>query len=287
MAASNNLRTSSAVLESGHDVYGEWIRISIAGVECLLRWIPAGTFSMGSPEQELGRTPDEGPRDKVQINRGFWLFDTPVTQALWLAVMKDNPSRFRGPSRPVERVSFHDIEAFQARVGVMCPELQLLLPTEAQWEYACRAGTQTATWMGDHELQGANQAPVLNTICWYAGNSSVAFKSADGVDSSDWELCQHTGNLAGTHPVGLKDANPWGLHDMLGNVWEWCGDSMRKYGAEEGELADPVGNAANDVKCARGGSWRDGPKKLRASYRDQVELEYNNDFVGFRCVVAL
>ncbi len=287
MAASTNLRTSSAVLESGHDVYGEWIRVGIAGVECLLRWIPAGTFSMGSPAQELGRTFDEGPREEVQINQGFWLFDTPVTQALWTAVMQSNPSRFRGPSRPVERVSFHDIQQFQSAVSALCPDLHLQLPTEAQWEYACRAGTDTATWKGDHELLGANQAPVLDSISWYAGNSSVAFKSADGVDSSDWELCQHTGNLAGTHPVGLKEANPWGLHDMLGNVWEWCSDCMRKYGEEGTVLADPVGNAHDDVKCTRGGSWRDGPKKLRASYRDQVELEYSNDFVGFRCVVEL
>ena len=270
---------------SGQDARGSWKVVSIYGVEVKLRWVPAGIFLMGSVEEELGRTLDEGPQHSVHISQNSWMFETPVTQAMWVAVMGKNPSRFRSPSRPVERVSYHDVLLFLARVNASQQEFKLRLPTEAQWEHACRAGTEAATWCGEHHLQGINHAHVLDDISWYAGNSSFAFKSTQGVDSSSWVQCEYQGERAGTHQVGLKEPNSWGLYDMLGNVWEWCDDSMRTYSESAEAQIDPVGDEYADVRCARGGSWRDSPRKLRASYRDQIELGYKNDFVGFRCVV--
>ena len=271
---------------SGQDVYGVWKTVSVFGVEINLRRVPAGSFSMGSIEEELGRTLDEGPQHRVSISQDTWMFETPVTQAVWVAAMGRNPSRFRSPSRPVERVSYHNVMLFMARVNESQQAFKLSLPTEAQWEYACRAGTAAATWCGEHQLEGINYAHVLDDISWYAGNSSYAFKSAQGVDSSSWVQCEYQGEHAGTHQVGLKEPNPWGLYDMLGNVWEWCDDSMRTYSESAELLVDPVGDEYDDVRCARGGSWRDSPRKLRASYRDQIELDYKNDFVGFRCLAS-
>jgi len=267
-----------------HDVHGVFCVVTIAGVEVKLRCLPKGQFVMGSSASEIGRTVDEGPQHTVQIAREMWMFDTQVTQSLWVAVMGHNPSHFRSFSRPVECVSFCDVQSFISKVNDSQSSFFLKLPTEAQWEYACRAGTQSATWAGNHHLNGCNNAPVLDDICWYAGNASMAFRSENGVDSSNWFECDHHGVKAGTHAVGLKSANPWGLFDMLGNVWEWCRDGMREYSDEATELVDPIG-VEGLVRCARGGSWRDSPRKLRASYRDQIELNYKNDFVGFRCLL--
>src|SRR5687768_14549979 len=104
-----------------------------------LRWITPGRFRMGSPVSEAGRYDDEGPQHEVRISRGFWLFDTACTQALWEAVMGDNPGRFKSPERPVERVSWEEVQEFLQRIEERIPGLGLGLPTEAQWEYACRA----------------------------------------------------------------------------------------------------------------------------------------------------
>lgn len=118
---------------------------------------------MGSPDDEPGRFGDEGPQHEVILSSGFWLFDTPVTQALWAAVMGDNPSYFKDPKRPVETVSWDDAMQFNERVNLIVPGLDLVLPTEAQWEYACRAGTATPNYAGaDKDLED---------IAWFSSNS--------------------------------------------------------------------------------------------------------------------
>ncbi len=202
--------------------FGPWVDLEYGGVSQRLRWIPPGTFRMGSPDIEAGRFEQEGPCHDVTLSSGYWLFDTPCTQALWEAVMGKNPSRFVSAERPVESVSWDDVQQFLGRLNGEVPGLEMTLPTEAQWEHACRAGTTGATWLGDLEILGACNAPILDEIAWYTGNSGVEFDLANGHDSSDWSEKQHEHERAGTRLVKQKAANPWGSSDMPGNVWERC-----------------------------------------------------------------
>jgi len=215
--------------EWGQDEYAPWAAFTVGDVNQRLRWIPAGRFLMGSPKTEAGRYDDEGPQHQVTMGRGFWMFDTPCTQALWEAVMRGNPSRFRSPDRPVEQVSWDNCREFVKGLNARLDGLALSLPSEAQWEYACRAGTETATYADDLDMLGQNDAPVLDAIAWYGGNCGVEFDLAGGFDMSAWPEKQHEFDRGGTGPVGLKRPNAWGLHDMLGNVWEWCVDEFRQY----------------------------------------------------------
>lgn len=203
---------------------------------------------MGSPEDEEGRFQEEGPQHEVQLTQGFWLFDTPCTQGLWQAVMGTNPSRFQGEERPVERVSWEDCQEFIAKLNKLLPGLALSLSTEAQWEYACRAGTDTPRYAED-----------LDAIAWYRKNR---------------------GNE--THPVKQKQPNAWGLYDMLGNVFEWCHDGQREYAGER--VIDPVGSLEpGAVRVIRGGDWSDVAQHARAAYRFWIPPEDRLGTLGFRC----
>ena len=198
-----------------------------------LRWIPPGRFQMGSPEGQ--GNPNEHPQHPVLISRGFWLAESPCTQALWQAVMGANPSHFKdapdAAQRPVENVSFDEVQQFLQRLRAWLPAgCEPVLPTEAQWEYAASAGATTAYPWGD--------------------------KPDDS--RANWEV-QH----GGTTPVGRFAPNPWGLLDMHGNVWE-CADDRRGYTGEpqrdpHGELVGPSGRAV------RGGSWFDHPGLARSA----------------------
>ncbi|MCP3883121.1 MAG: formylglycine-generating enzyme family protein, partial [Sulfitobacter sp.] len=157
--------------EWGQDRFGVFIAFTLDDVTQRLRWIPPGRFQMGSPDGEPGRWSAEGPRHQVTLTEGFWLFDTPCTQALWEAVMGENPSRFKGPDRPVEQVSWDDAQGFIERINTRIPGLNLLMPREAQWEHACRAGTETALYTGAIKIIGEHNAPALDPIAWYGGNS--------------------------------------------------------------------------------------------------------------------
>src|SRR5208337_3266628 len=224
----------------GRDPFGAWAAFQVGGVTQKLRWIPPGKFVMGSPDHEEGRWDDEGPQHEVAIDSGFWMFETPCTQALWEAVMGKNPSRFLGPERPVERVSCEDVKDFLTRNAAMIPGLRLGLPTEEQWEYACRAGSAAGRY-GD-----------LDQIAWYSENSGGE-----------------------THPVALKQPNGWGLHDMLGNVWEWCADAYWEYGTGK--------SGASAHRVFRGGSWGDDALYVRAAYRRHRGPSSRYNYLGFRC----
>ncbi len=275
---------------AGWDRYGNWASFSVpaAGgsrVTQRLRWCPPGRFAMGSPADEEGRFEWEGLQHEVTLAAGFWLFDTPCTQALWEAVMGDNPSEFVSPTRPVERVSFDDVQAFLAKVNTLVPALGLVLPSEAQWEYACRAGTSTATYAGEISILGAFNAPVLDGIAWYGGNSGVGFELENGLDSSHWSEKQYDHTRAGTRPVGTKRANAWGLYDMLGNVFEWCADHWHDSfeGAPKAGSAWVYADEGAAVRVIRGGSWSNDARHVRAACRLWSEPGDRLSLVGFRC----
>ncbi len=224
----------------------------------------------------------EHPRHPVFITRGFWLFDTPCTQALWETVTGENPSRFKSPQRPVEQVNWDDVQAFIERINARIPGLDLVLPTEAQWEHACRAGTDTALYTGLIEILGQHNAPALDPIAWYSGNSGVDFDLEEGADSSGWPEMQYPNRKAGTRSVGKKKPNPWGLHDMLGNVLEWCADGMRAYA--EGNAIDPVGPLEpGAARVLRGGSWGNGARYCRSACCSRYQPYFRNRNIGFRC----
>ena len=273
--------------EWGQDGDGVFAGFTVGEVTQRMRWIPPGRFVMGSPEGEEGRYDHEGPQHAVTLAEGFWLFETPVTQALWVAVMGENPSRFKSLDRPVEQVSFDDVQGFLDQVNERVAGLGLELPSEAQWEYACRAGTETAVWTGPLEILGENNAPGLDPIAWYGGNSGEGFELEDGWDSSDWAEKQYAHSRAGTRPVGLKAANPWGLYDMLGNVWEWCADDWHGSYAgapDDGRawLAGASESGGRD-RVVRGGSWSAHARFVRAAYRSRFHQGGRDGNLGFRC----
>ncbi len=255
----------------GVDTHGIFAGVSVGEAFLMLRWIEPGTFTMGSPEDELGRSDDEGPQHEVNILRGFWLGQTPVTQAFHEAVVGSNPSYFRGDSqRPVEYVSWDDAGAFCDRLNRLLPpdgETHARLPTEAEWEYACRAGPRGvgALCNGEPLTSEEGTCPNLAELAWYGQNS----------DSQ-------------THPVGEKEPNDWGLYDMLGNVWEWCQDewhSSYKGAPNDGSAWCSIGSEGR-YRVYRGGSWADCARYCRCAYRGRWPPDYRRYYVGFRLVLA-
>ena len=267
--------------DGGTDVFGRWASFEVGGVVTRLRWLCPGTFEMGSPEEEEGRYDGEGPCHEVTLTQGFWLAETPCTQDLWTAVMGTNPSEFCSPRRPVEKVSWHDVQEFLVALDQQLPGLEPRLPTEAWWEYACRAGTATATWLGDLKIAGENNAPLLDKMAWYGGNSGVGFDLAEGWDSSEWPEKQYHHLMAGTRQVASKQPNPWGLYDMLGNVWEWCNDYWAA-GYPEGPRSDPTGPEEGPGRVFRGGSWDARARGVRAACRDALHPDERYSYLGFR-----
>ena len=267
---------------AGRDEHGLWAAFEIGGVEQRMRWIPPGRFRVGSPESEAGRWDDEGPRHWVVLTEGFWLAETPCTQALWEAVTGEgeNPSRFKSPERPVEQVSWDECQEFLDRLNFRIRGLEVWLPTEAEWEYACRAGMETATWVGDLEIVGERNAPLLDDIAWYGGNSGVGLEPGVGIDSSGWKEKQHPHSRAATREVGLKRPNPWGLYDMLGNVFEWCWDLKGSY--EPRVALDPEGPGEGAERVIRGGSWLAHARSVRAAFRGWGPPGDRYPYLGFR-----
>ena len=265
---------------------------TIPDLELALQPIAAGSFTMGSPDSEAGRDNDEGPQTHVTISRPFWLGRTEVTQGQWQAVMEGNPSSYpnAGTDAPVENVSWNDAMSFcqkltarEKAAGRLPAGYVYTLPTEAQWEYACRAGTTTMSYAGDFQIVGEHNAPGVDGIAWYGGNSGVDYDGAD--DSSGWSEMQYDHKLAGTHPVAKKQANAWGLYDMLGNVWEWCTDFYQDH-LPGGTLTDPVVTAAADNRVMRGGSYSDSASSIRSAYRSYGEPTNTSSNVGFRVALA-
>jgi formylglycine-generating enzyme required for sulfatase activity len=216
-------------------------------------WIPAGSFTMGSPADEVGRNPDE-TQHKVILSRGFWLGKYEVTQAQWTAVMGSNPSLFQSPDKPVEKVSWEDARYFITALNVGKASIggPYRLPTESEWEYAYRAGTTARFYWGDDPTETD-----IDDYAWYNFSSSSQ-----------------------THDAGEKLPNAWGLYDIAGNVYEWCQD---RYGAyPTGPVTDPQGADFEDDRVLRGGSWSNGSGLSRAAYRRADTPVTANEAYGFR-----
>jgi len=214
------------------------------GLEIEMAWRPPGEFTMGSPKNEKGRSSNE-TQHKVVLTKGFWLGRTPVTQSQWQAVMGENPSHFKGESRPVECVSWHDAKKFIEALNHKAGQEKFRLPSEAEWEYACRAGT-TGPFAGE-----------LNDMGWHSENSGGE-----------------------THDVGQKQPNAWDLHDMHGNVWEWCSDW---YGAYSGQdETDPQGPSSGSGRVVRGGSWNNEARNCRSANRNRNLPDNRDNNLGFR-----
>jgi len=247
-------------------------------------YIPPGTFMMGSPSNEAGRYDNE-TQHKVTLTKGYHLGVTEVTQGQWKALMGSNPSNFKncGDDCPVEMIDWHDVQKFIRRLNELEKTDRYRLPTEAEWEYACRAGTETALYSGPISILGENNAPALDTVAWYSGNSCVDYEGGSS-NCSLWPEKQYSCKRCGVHPVGLKKPNAWGLHDMLGNVLEWCEDWFGDY--PEGEVTDPKATSGGSGRVIRGGCWNYKARQCRSAYRISYPANFPFYNAGFRLLRA-
>lgn len=273
--------------------------------------IPAGTFTMGSPIDEPGHREDEGPQTRVVISHLLWLGQTDITQAQWRTIMgtslleqvrrsladhkKDgDPSELAynaADDTPMYYVNWEEAVAFCHRLtdreraaGRLPAGYEYRLPTEAEWEYACRAGTTTATYAGDLVIIGAHNAPVLDDVAWYGGNSNIGY-TGKGWDISKLAEREYPGGIAGPRTVATKKSNAWGLYDMIGNVLQWCGD----WYAEKlpgGEVVDPRGPDSGSLRVLRGDSWINAARFSRAACRWGGQPESRTDTGGFRIALG-
>lgn len=185
----------------------------------------------------------------------------------------------------MECVSWGGCQKFLKKINDSIIGLDLVLPSEAQWEYASRAGVETALFDSSIEFIGANNAPHLDPIAWYGGNSGVDFELGNGWDSSSWLEKQYPDKRAGTHPVRRKKPNSWGLYDMLGNVWEWTQDQWRdNYQDAPANGISWEGLSPGTGRVFRGGSWSTNACSVRTTSRRYVEPSQRNNDLGFRCV---
>jgi formylglycine-generating enzyme required for sulfatase activity len=242
---------------------GEILGVTLAaGSQVPFIWCPPGDFIMGSPKTELGRK--DGVEDQVSVkhSKGFWISAYEWQQKDWQAIEGNNPSEAKGETMPVTNVGWNDAVEHCAKLnalGLLPSGYKFSLPTEAQWEYACRAGTDSALHNGK-ELSGITTCTNLDPIAWYRLNSGEKL-----------------------HPVGGKKPNKWGAFDMLGNVWEWCLDS---YADKLPGGSDPVNLEDGANKVSRGGAWWAHSVRSRSADRGSSEANYRFKAVGFRvCIV--
>jgi len=226
------------------------------GVTMKLVLIRPGKFMMGSPDSEQGRMSNEGPQHEVTISKPFYMGATEVTQAQYEAVMGTNPSefKFKGPTNPVDRVTWDEAVEFCRKLSEKTGKT-VRLPTEAEWEYACRAGSKTRFYFGDSDS-------TLGDYAWCASSSGGK-----------------------TNPVGQKKPNAWGLYDMHGNVWEWCANWYGSY--PSGASTDPQGAGSDGIRVVRGGSWLDYVTVyFRCAYRCRYAPARRSRNCGFRCAMT-
>ena len=244
------------------DSFGVSVVLNVGSVHQVFRWIAPGRFRMGSTADEVERGNAEVPHE-VTLSQGYWIADTACTQAFWLAVWPVNPSHFQENGRnPVENVAWHDAQRFIAELNRRLPGLDARLPTEAEWEYACRAGTTTPFSFGKQitpeQVNYHGDYPCV-------GGEKGLYRQR-------------------TAPVGTLPPNPWGLYEMHGNVWEWCADWYAEYPPEP--QVDPSGPAFGRMRVLRGGTWSDPARYARSATRSRIEPAYRPRSTGFRIVLG-
>lgn len=249
---------------TGTDKYGVWADLKVDGVTQRFRWIAPGTFMMGSPENEDG----SGVRGfenqhQVTISKGYWLADTECTQAMWQAITGKNPSFEQNLQNPVEQISWNDCQKFLAFLNTKCRTSVFRFPTEAEWEYACRAGTTTPFSFG-------------TTITSDQVNYNGEFPYKDTLGGFDLFRKK-------TIPVKSLPVNAWGLYEMHGNVAEWCCDRYGSYSNES--VTDPIGQSEECIffyRMIRGGSWDSEARSCRSGVRGSSHPDESIFIVGFR-----
>ena len=245
---------------------GHVLNVKLSGNTAIkLRWIPPGQFTMGSPPDELGRGGNED-QVSVKLTRGYYLAETELTQAQWKLVIPENPSAFRGDHLPVETITWSDARRFcdqlnqqQRKAGTLPKGYCWDLPTESQWEYACRAGTTAALHHGIDLTSADSQCDHLEQVAWYQVNAGGK-----------------------TRPVASKKANRWGLRDMHGNVWEWCRDSYTD--KHPGGIDPWISRGTDHVR--RGGSAGYQARTCRAANRDGLEPSAKGNGLGLRLALV-
>ncbi len=225
------------------------------GVCITMVWIPPGEFEMGSPEDEIGRDHDEEPVHTVKIEKGFWMGKYEVTQSQWAAVTGTNHSAFAGDNRPVEMVSWNEVNSYIDRLND-----GFRLPSESEWEYACRAGSRTRLHWGDDSLYAE-----ANDYAWHNYNSHSE-----------------------THDVGGKLPNAWGLYDMTGNVYEWCEDGYHdSYDGAPTDGSPWIQHPGSENRVLRGGTWLLTPRNCRSACRYNLPPNIQSNIAGFRLALDL
>ena len=270
-AFSAQKRVSVALKEKLEPNAGDERTVSLGdGVELEMVWVPAGSFSMGCSTSKFISI-DVSPH-QVTLSSGFWMGTYEVTQDQWQHVMGDLPVAIKtaDPSAPIGGVSWDDCQEFLGKINGAEVKGTFRLPTEAQWEYACRAGTATSFGFGEHD----------EDLHLYANYCDRSYTGTDR--RKDKKHVDGYGQMA---PVGSFNANAWGLHDMHGNVWEWCQDGYAKY--PTGSVMNPTGAVTGGNRVLRGGSWVNRPEHCRSAYRGQGKSTCRSSDLGLRVVLML
>lgn len=240
---------------------------SVRPPEIEMVFVKGGTFTMGClPERDGDCNGNEKPAHKVTVS-DFYIGKYQVTQAEWRAVMGNKPSHSPGDNKPVESVSWNDVQEFIKRLNSMTGK-NYRLPTEAEWEYAARGGANSR----GYRYSGGND---VDAVAWYYENSGV-----QKLNDSAWSDRAAVKNNNQTHPVGTKAANELGIHDMSGNVWEWVADRYDLYGNEP--VADPTGPDQGDERVLRGGNWLGSAVAARPAFRFGFDPDFKSSAYGFR-----
>ena len=248
-SVSGSLTKNSVVSSSPSSTSGTLVPITVNGVTFNMIKVDGGTFTMGATSEQKNPDDNEKPTHKVTLS-SYYIGETEVTQALWTAVMGDNPSRFKGDNLPVEQVSWEDCQTFIGKLNGLTGK-RFRLPTEAEWEYAARGGNRS----NHTQYSGGSK---IDDVAWYKGNSGSK-----------------------THPVKTKKPNELGLYDMSGNVWEWCEDLYGSYSS-----GNPTGPDSGSCRVFRGGCCYNGERNCRSSNRGYDSPGYRNYYLGFRLALS-